>query len=68
MQYPLTTSAWGDGSEENRRSLVDSLLTYSYDRAAAGWSAATVALSETVKARLTDEEIAAITAKGYTIA
>lgn len=34
----------------------------------AGWSAATVALSETVKARLTDEEIAAITAKGCTIA
>lgn len=41
---------------------------YDMARAAAGWSAATVALAETVKARLTDEEIAAITAKGYTIA
>lgn len=64
----VNVTGWGYGSEENRRSLVDTLLTYSHDRAAAGWAAATVPLAEQVKARLTPEEIAAITAKGYTIA
>lgn len=60
--------SWGGGDETARKTLVDSLLTYSHDRVAAGKSAITVSLAETVKARLTDEEIAAITAKGYTIA
>ena len=61
------TSQWGAGSEENRQSLVDSLLTYSYDRAAAGYPALGIQLEPEVLVRLTDEELAAITAKGFTI-
>lgn len=58
---------WGEGGEENRKSLVDSLLTYSFDRAKAGYSTYTVTLHADALARLTDGEIAAIAAKGYTI-
>ena len=66
--YPISwVSAWGADSEENRQTLVDSLLTDSYDRAANGMATATIQLHANAKARLTDEEIAAITAKGYTI-
>lgn len=60
-------SVWGTGSDENRQSLIDSLITYSYDRAAAGMATATISLSTNTKALLTDEEIAQITAKGFTI-
>lgn len=59
---------WGDGSDENRQSLVDSLLTYSYNRNAAVIDTATIKLSPTTLARLTTDEVAAITAKGYTLA
>lgn len=59
---------WGVGSDEARQSLIDSLITYSYDRASAGMATATITLSATTKALLTEEEIAQITAKGYTIA
>lgn len=65
--FSLAT-VWGTGSEEARQSLVNSLLTDSYDRAAAGMAPATVSLSTASKAALTSEEIAAITAKGFTIA
>lgn len=65
--FSLAT-VWGTGSEEARQSLVNSLLTDSYDRAAAGMAPATVRLSTASKAALTSEEIAAITAKGFTIA
>lgn len=65
--FSLAT-VWGTGSEEARQSLVNSLLTDSYDRAAAGMTPATVRLSSASKAALTAEEIAAITAKGFTIA
>lgn len=58
---------WGEGSEENRRSLVDSLLTYSFDRAAAGYSAYTITLHPDTLSLLTQGELAAIAAKGYTI-
>lgn len=58
---------WGEGSEENRRSLVDSLLTYSHDRAKVGWASFTVTLHSETFARLSLDEIAAIAAKGYTI-
>lgn len=58
---------WGAGSEENRQSLVDSLMTYSFDRAAAGYAPLAFQLEPEVLARLTDEEIAAITAKGFTL-
>lgn len=60
-------TSWGAGSDENRQSLVDSLLTYSFDRAAAGYAPLAFQLEPEVLARLTDEEIAAITAKGFTI-
>ena len=61
-------TVWGTGSEEARQSLVNSLLTDSYDRAAAGMTPTTVRQSTASKAALTAEEIAAITAKGFTIA
>lgn len=59
---------WGTVSEENRQSLIDSLITYSYDRASNGMATATITLSANTKALLTEEEIAQITAKGFTIA
>lgn len=67
---------WGDESDTTtyplsvgaRQTLVDSLLTYSYDRAANGMSTCAISLPANVKARLTSEEIAAITLKGYSIA
>lgn len=58
---------WGTGGEENRQSLIDSLITYSYDRASNGMSTATIQLSANTKALLTEEEIAQITNKGFTI-
>ena len=51
-----------------RQSLIDTLITYSYDRATAGYSTCTVTLSANTKALLTQDEIAQITAKGYTLA
>ena len=58
---------WGTGSDENRQSLIDSLITYSYDRASNGMAATYISLSANTKALLTEEEIAQITAKGFTI-
>ena len=57
--YPLSVGA--------RQTLVDSLLTYSYDRVANGLSTCTIQLHPNVKARLTEDEITAIQNKGYTI-
>ena len=51
-----------------RQSLIDTLITYSYDRATAGYSTCTINLYADTKALLTQDEIAQITAKGYTIA
>jgi surface protein len=62
--------AWGVADTDNpdaRQSLIDSLLTYSFDRASAGYSNCTIKLYSTVKALLTQEEIDAIQAKGYII-
>ena len=62
---------WGVNSEtitEARQSLIDSLITYSFDRATAGYSSCTLKLAANTKAVLTEEEIAQITAKNYTIA
>ena len=61
-------SVWGTGSKENRQSLIDSLITYSYDRASNGMATATIKLSATTKALLTEEEIAQITNKGFSLA
>lgn len=60
-------TVWGTGGEENRQSLIDSLITYSYDRASNGMPTATIKLSANTKALLTDKEIEQITAKGFTI-
>ena len=51
-----------------RQSLIDTLITYSYDRATAGYSTCTITLHADTKALLTQDEIAQITAKGYTLA
>ena len=51
-----------------RQSLIDTLITYSYDRATAGYSACTIYLYKDPKALLTQDEIAQMTAKGYTLA
>ena len=48
--------------------VVTSLVTNSYDRATAGLRTMMLQLSTNTKAALTDEQKAAITAKGYTIA
>lgn len=46
-----------------RQSLIDSLITYSYDRATAGMPTCTIDLEHYVRASLTEEEIAQITLK-----
>lgn len=64
------SEVWGIANDEvpdARQSLIDSLITYSYDRATAGYSTQTWKLHTNVKALLTDDEIAQITAKGYTL-
>lgn len=62
---------WGvneDDIPDARQSLIDSLITYSFDRASAGYPTCTITLSDTTKALLTEDEKAQITAKGFTIA
>jgi surface protein len=60
------TLYWGE-TEEGLQSIRDTLINNSFDRAAAGYSALNLGLPKEVQARLTDEEKAAITAKGFTI-
>lgn len=50
-----------------RQDLIDTLLTNSFDRATAGYSVFTITLSQQTFNLLTEEEITAITNKGYTI-
>ena len=62
---------WGVNTSEipdARQSLIDSLITYSFDRATAGYPTCTITLSSTTKALLTEDEVSQITAKGFTIA
>ena len=62
---------WGVNTSEipdARQSLIDSLITYSFDRATAGYPTCEITLSSTTKALLTEEEKSQITAKGFTIA
>lgn len=58
---------WGLGDEESKQSFIDSVLTYSYDRAANGLPTLTLEMRSDQKALLTEEQITAIQAKGYTI-
>ena len=50
------------------QSVINTFITFSYDRATAGYSTCTVTLSDNTKALLTQDEIAQMTAKGYTLA
>lgn len=63
-KYNLSYSSWGSGSEENRQSILDTLITYSQDRS----EPCTVTLSSFTKSQISIEEMAQINAKGYTIA
>lgn len=68
--YCSKFSVWGVNSDEiqdGRQSLIDSLITYSFDRVAAGYSTCNIVLSPSTKAVLTEGEIAQIEAKGYSI-
>ena len=58
---------WGLGDEESKQSFIDSVLTYSYDRAANGLPTLELLMRAEQKALLTEEQITAIQAKGYTI-
>ncbi len=58
---------WGTAGEASRQSVVDTLLTYSCDRVAAGIGPMSVRLSRATGDVLTEAEKAAITAKGYTL-
>ena len=51
-----------------RQHLTDTFVSNSYDRATAGYAPCKLSLNKTTKALFTEEEIAAMTAKGYTIA
>lgn len=69
----FSSTIWGTGDTDeekatNVQSIVDTLLTNSFDRASAGYSTCTIKLRTATKALLTTEQLAAITAKGYTIA
>lgn len=59
---------WGTGSDENKQSVIDSLITYSHNRLESGFSVGIIKLSNATKALLTEDEITQITNKGYTIA
>lgn len=67
--YDLTRlNNWGTGGEENRQSVVNSLITNNIDRTQfEGAGNATITLAYKTKALLTEDEIAQITAKGYTL-
>jgi hypothetical protein len=54
-------------SEGATQAMKDSLITYTFDRAAAGYSNCVIKLSDYTKSLLTEDEIVQITTKGYTI-
>lgn len=68
FSYLLNWGVDSDTITDARQSLIDSLVTYTFDRTTAGYSTHTITLSANTKAVLTQTEIAQITAKGYTIA
>lgn len=68
MSYAKVWGVDSDDVPDARQSLVDSLITYSFDRAYAGYNVMNIRLSTNTKALLTESEIAQITAKGFTIA
>ena len=67
----IVLDVWGVNTDEipdARQSLIDSLITYSFDRASAGYPTCTITLSDNTKALLTEDEISQINAKGFVIA
>lgn len=64
----VTSVDFSSSTNWTNDTVVTSLVTNSYDRATAGLKTMTLQLSANTKAALTDEQKAAITAKGYTIA
>lgn len=63
-------TVWGVNTSEipdARQSLIDSLITYSFDRASAGYPTCDIMLSTNTKALLTEDEKAQITSKGFTM-
>jgi surface protein len=54
-------------TDEGLEAMRNTLIRDSFDRASAGYSSVTISLPSAVKARLTTDEIAQITAKGFTI-
>ena len=73
FQYNTLYGIPNDKHPDARQSLVDSLLTYSYDRVndpdglGTAGTTCTITLSANSYAQLTASEIEAITAKGYTL-
>lgn len=65
--YTVGHINWGLGDEESKQSFIDSVLTYSYDRAANGLPTVELLMKQEQKALLTEEQITALQAKGYTI-
>ena len=65
--FRSTTFQFGNLQYWSYQTMIDSLLNYSYDRSGET-DIITIELHADAKARLTDADIAAITAKGYTIA
>lgn len=64
----VTSIDFSSCSKWTNETVVTSLVTNSYDRAAAGLNTLTLKLHANTKAVLTDEQKATITSKGYTIA
>ena len=64
----VTSIGFSDCSKWTNDTVVTSLVTNSYDRASAGLNTLTLQLHANTKAALSDEQKAAITSKGYTIA
>lgn len=54
--------------EESKQSLIYTLIEHSFDRKTAGYPTCTIYLHNNTKSLLTSDEIAQITAKGFTIA
>ena len=63
-----TTTAFYNCTAWEYDSVLQTLLTDSYDRATAGYDALTITLPSAVYALLSEDEIAGITAKGFTLA
>ena len=51
-----------------RQALIDTFVYNSFDRVSAGYVSCTLNFSSTTKALFTDDEIAQMTSKGFTIA